>query len=113
MNPFHQSLKTEASPISLRHAGDYYFSDHSAHGPQGKLCNVTHQSQVMHPHDQSTPDYSTDDAHNHSVPDLDNVKVVKFRWLYEQRWVYQHSYIVLEAELSEFEKSHREKLGLS
>jgi hypothetical protein len=28
--------------------GDYYYTDHSVHGPQGRLCNVTHQSLVMH-----------------------------------------------------------------
>jgi len=44
--------------------------------------------------------------------ELDNVKVLTFFWYYEQRYVYQHSYIVLEAELSEFERSHKEMLGI-
>ena len=43
---------------------------------------------------------------------LDNVKVVKAYWLYEQRWVYQHSYMVLEAELSNYELQHRSDLGI-
>ena len=33
-------------------------------------------------------------------------------WFYEQRWVYQHSYMVLEAELSQYEKLHRASLGI-
>ena len=40
------------------------------------------------------------------------MKVVKFSWYYEQRWLYQHSYVVLETELSEYERAHREELGI-
>jgi hypothetical protein len=77
----------------MKHNGDYYFTDHSVHGPYGRLCNVTHQSQVMHAGERV-------DRHEvHHVPShhellelshaqLDNVKVLKAYWLYEQRWVY-------------------------
>ena len=44
---------------------------------------------------------------------VDMVKIKKIVWFYEQRIYYQHSYLVMETELSEFEKSHRETLGLT
>ena len=33
-------------------------------------------------------------------------------WYYEQHWVYQHSYMVLEAVLSQYEQLHRATLGI-
>ena len=101
----------------MKHNGDYYFTDHSVHGPQGRLCNVTHQSQVMHGGER-VDRHEVDHAPTHhellhlSHSQLDNVKVQKAYWLYEQRWVYQHSYMVLEAELSPYEYEHRADLGI-
>lgn len=43
---------------------------------------------------------------------VDMVQVKRIIWFYEQRVYYQHSYLVLETELSDFEKTHRETLGL-
>ena len=38
-NPlFRQSLKTVASPISLKHVDGFYFTDHTIEGQHSKLC---------------------------------------------------------------------------
>ena len=87
-NPlFRQTLKKEGAPISMRHSGDFLYTDHSLDGPHSKLCTDHH-----HHHDNPSSEKLHVPTHhellekNHNL--VDNVKVLKTYWFYEQRYYY-------------------------
>ena len=112
-NPlFRQTLKKEGASISMRHSGDFLYTDHSVDGPHSKLCtnhsHSDHHSDGLHHH---VPTHHELLEKNHNL--VDSVKILKSYWFYEQRYYYQHSFVILETELSEFEKKHREEIGIN
>lgn len=43
---------------------------------------------------------------------IDEVKIRSVSWMYEPRLYYQHSFLLLETDLSAYERVHRKELGI-